>query len=81
MATVNYLPLVLCTHKDAETRVAWTTEDRHVSPQEIIERMMDDIEGVRHSLRNLDEELVRHREALRMLLTSLEHVPEVRKDM
>jgi len=42
--------------------------------------MMEEIDAMRHNIRGLDENLLLHREAMRALLFSLEHVPEVRRD-
>jgi len=73
---------VVCTHNhaDADSTFGWNGVGRHISPQEAITRMMEEIDAMRHDIRGLDENLLLHREAMRALLSSLEHVPEVRRD-
>jgi len=80
VGTVNDQPLYLCTHQHTDPTVSWNPQQRHVTPQEVIELMLGDIDIIRTGLRRIDDDLVLHRSALRDLLRSLEDIPGARRE-
>ncbi len=62
------------------TYLSWNPQHRCVTPQEVIELMIGDIDIIRNGLRRIDDDLVLHRSALRDLLRALEDIPGARRE-